>query len=177
MSAPIITYSTTSRHALLIQQLTRSYLNNYEKENENTSREIFSSTIALVHAGTKKFPPAIKLLDANDFDIYPDLDLEYVEPDVFIFHYNPYVQNKKQTRTLGQPDLIIEIWSDNNTEADRDLKKFLYSSSPITETWYIEQSSNVIEAYLGEKRLPDLNMEEILITQSNIKIDLQRLSL
>jgi Uma2 family endonuclease len=94
-----------------------------------------------------------------------------------IFKSNLYVENKRQTRTAGQPDLIVEVWSDGNQESERDFKKYLYSTSPLTEHWYIEQHSNEVECYIGKNRIGGQSLKEILVTRSGLKFDLRYLSI
>jgi Uma2 family endonuclease len=94
-----------------------------------------------------------------------------------IFKDNPYLTNKKQTRTAGQPDLMIEVWSESNTEEDIVFLKHLYSTSPITEHWYIEQDSNKVERYIGKEQLPNQYLTNVLVTQKGLEFDLRYLAI
>ena len=71
----------------------------------------------------------------------------------------------------------MEIWSENNFDIARNFKKLLYSTSDITEHWYIEQDSNIVECWYGKNRLSDKNLKDILINQDNIEFDLRYLAL
>jgi Uma2 family endonuclease len=104
-------------------------------------------------------------------------DLYFVQPDLMVFDLLPYAENKRQTKTAGQPDLVIEVWSDGNTKIDRDFKKHLYSTSAQTEQWYIEQDSNNVECYLGKERLPPQSLKKILRSANGIEFDLRYLAL
>ena len=103
--------------------------------------------------------------------------LEKVQPDLAFFDKNKYVINKRETKVAGRPDLIVEVWSDGNTEAHKDYKKYLYSTSPITEHWYIEQDSNKVKCYMGNEQLPDQYLTNILKTQNGIEFDLRYLAI
>jgi Uma2 family endonuclease len=103
--------------------------------------------------------------------------LRCVQPDFFLFHKNPYIINKRDIRTAGQPDLIVEVWGEEDTKNNRDFKKYLYSASDITEHWYIEQDSNTIKCYLGRNELPDQSLMNILKTQNGLEFDLRYLAI
>ena len=94
-----------------------------------------------------------------------------------MFKNNPYLENRRETRTAGFPDLIIEVWSDGNSAFERARKHSLYSSSPVTEHWYIDQDKNTIECFFGATKLPEQNLKNLLITQGNIMFDLRYLAL
>jgi len=137
----------------------------------------------LVFYGTKKSSAGFELIDVtsikdNDIERFLDniTELEYVSPDFMLFRENPYLRNKKETRTAGQPDLIVEIWSESNTANDRAFLQNLYATSGITEHWYIEQDSNKVECYMGTKQLPDQYLTDVLVTQKGLEFDLRYLA-
>ena len=70
---------------------------------------------------------------------------------------------------MGKPD--------GNTSDDRDFLKFLYSTSDITEHWYIEQDSNTVECYLGKEKLDDQYLTNLLVTQKGFEFDLRYLAI
>jgi Uma2 family endonuclease len=94
-----------------------------------------------------------------------------------LFKDNPYLKNNKGLRTAGQPDLIIEVWSEGNTDRDKNFKKDLYSSSPITEHWYIEQDSNDVTCYFGTDRIKNQHLSDILVTRGGLQFDLRYLTI
>jgi hypothetical protein len=174
---------TTKRHNNIITSLLIKLGNLIEKKEVTVLHE----ECPLVFFGTRKEPMGMKLVDVNKMkedskDIDEFLDsvielLESVQPDFMLFQDNPYLENKYDTRTAGQPDLIIEIWSKSNTAEDRKIKKNLYSTSDITEHWYIEQDSNKVECYFGNEQLPDQYLTNVLITKKGIEFDLRYLAI
>ncbi|MCL2016825.1 MAG: Uma2 family endonuclease [Defluviitaleaceae bacterium] len=107
-------------------------------------------------------------------DIY---QLRSVQPDLTVFHKQPYIENFNQTKTAGRPDLVVEIWSDGNSETVRAEKFSLYSSSPVTEHWYIDQQDNEVKRFLGETELPSVFLGEIATTNGGVTVDLTDLAL
>ncbi|MCL2096555.1 MAG: Uma2 family endonuclease [Oscillospiraceae bacterium] len=142
----------------------------------------FQEQCPLVYYGDRGVSAGFKLVDVTavvNIESFLDniTELQHVKPDFMIFKENPYLTNKKQTRTAGRPDLIIEVWSESNTDEDIIFLKHLYSTSPITEHWYIEQDSNRIECYIGKKRLAEQYLTNVLKTQKGLEFDLRYLSL
>jgi hypothetical protein len=171
--------STTSRHNKITNTLISSVIDLLRKKEVHA----LSEECSLVYWGENAEPATVSLVDVgeiNDITRFTEStidDLYYVQPDIMIFKSNPYVENKRQTRTAGQPDLIVEVWSDGNQESERGFKKYLYSTSGVTEHWYIEQHSNEVECYVGKKRIGSQSLKEILITQNGLKFDLRYLSI
>jgi len=173
--------STTRRHGDLIGQIYADVVNKYKeflKKREINPRQEQSQ---LVHYGEKKeMPQLVDITKIKDKDYFVSgliNDLNYVQPDFMLFKDNPYWENQRQTRTAGLPDLIVEVWSEGNPQENRDFKFKLYSSSDITEHWYIEQDCNIIKCYQGGARLPDQNLHEVLRTQRGVEFDLRYLAL
>ena len=170
--------STTKRHNKITMTFSGTILDLLRKNEVDALQE----ECALVYWGTKKLPDGFKLVDANDIEDkkhFTDIiinELDYVRPDFVLFKNNPYVENKKQTRTAGQPDLIVEVWSDSNSKNDRAFLQNLYATSDITEHWYIEQDSNEVVCYLGKEILPGQSIKNILHTQNGLKFDLRYLA-
>jgi len=77
--------------------------------------------------------------------------LKYIESDVLIFKENVQVRNEQRTRIAGCPDLVIEVWSNDNDGLHRQKKFDIYSSSTLTEHWYVEQHSDIVRCFLGSK--------------------------
>lgn len=178
----IYSMATTRRHNKITSTITGEIFSRYRDLVEKGFLLPSSEEVALVHHGSMK-ESFLQLVDINAikdrnyFVEHTINDLEYVQPDFFMFKDNPYLENKRETRTAGFPDLIIEVWSEGNFAYERSQKLSLYSSSPITEHWYIDQDKNTVECHLGNTRLPDQNLKEILITRDNIMLDLRYLAL
>jgi len=171
--------STTKRHNKLVTTLMNRIFSLAEKNEVNA----LSEQCPLVYWGTKRIPDGFKLVDINSIEnvkrfteetIY---ELDYVQPDFMLFKNNPYLENKNQTRTAGQPDLIVEVWSESNLKNDRAFLQNLYATSDITEHWYIEQDSNKVECYMGSEQLKDQCLTNILKTQKGIEFDLRYLAI
>ncbi|MCL2814120.1 MAG: Uma2 family endonuclease [Oscillospiraceae bacterium] len=140
------------------------------------------SDCSLVYWGKRTNLDTVKLVEINKLtdeeyfrneDIY---NLRCVEPDFMLFEKNKYIETKHQTRLAGFPDLVIEVWSEGNTDDDKIFKKFLYSTSDKVEHWYIMQRDNNIECYLGQNPLPPQSLTDILQTQNGIEIDLRHMA-
>jgi len=169
---------TTHRHNGLVSTLMNRIFNRIE------SGELlaFQEQCPLVYFGTKELPAGFKLIDVKSItDVHRFLDnitdLEYVKPDFMLFKNNAYLRNKKQTRTAGQPDFIVEVWSESNTDDDRAFLQNLYATSPITEHWYIEQDSNHVQCYVGKERISNQNLTDVLVTQKGLEFDLRYLAI
>ena len=170
--------STTKRHNNIISFLIGKVLHLIEKKEIHAWHE----ECALVHYGSKK-SLGFELVDVKSIDNVEHfledviIELDYVNPDFVLFAKNPYIENKKRTRTAGQPDLIVEVWSESNTKNDRAFIQNLYGTSPVTEHWYIEQDSNTVQCYIGEKKLSDQYLTNVLVTINGIEFDLRYLAI
>ena len=103
--------------------------------------------------------------------------LGYIQPDFLFFKENSFVQSHNTLKTAGVPDLVVEVWSDTNEDIERDFKFRIYSSSEKCEHWYLEQDSNMVQCYLGDKELEVQNLNNVLETTKGIKFDLRHLAL
>lgn len=101
--------------------------------------------------------------------------LSYWQPDLFIFQHNSYIEDANLYKIAGCPDLIVEVWSDGNSEEDRQIKQKTYTSSPKTESWYIVPTSLKIKRFVGTTQLEDLDMSRLLVTQTGLQIDLSQI--
>ena len=172
--------STTRRHNKILNEFVLRRENSDKAENI----DIFTSDCALAHWGSKKIlNDNCQLVDINKID---DLDyfrkrtlnqLEYVQPDFMLFEKNKQITNEFETITAGFPDLVIEIWSDSNSEAEKEFKFNLYASGLTCEHWYITQDSNRVECFLGQNQLKEQNLTNILTTNDGIKFDLHRIAI
>ena len=171
--------ATTTRHNRLINTFIGDVITLSRK------KEIYAlqSDCALAYWGQQKEPQLAELIDISkisDVEKFLNLEieyLEYVQPDFMFFKNNLFLENNKKLRIAGQPDLIVEIWSDGNTQNEKNFKMLLYKTSLITEHWYVEQNSNIVECYIGEEKIADKSLKDILRTQSGIEFDLRYLAL
>ena len=169
---------TTTRHSNLVSTIYGRLLALLEKKEVYVLQEVCD----LVYWGTKNESNGFRLVDVaeiQDTDHFKEItinELEVVRPDFVLFKSNPFMTNRRQTKTAGQPDLIVEVWSESNTKFDKDFKMNLYATSVITEHWYIEQDSNNVQCYMGKEQLPDQYLTNVLITKRGIKFDLRYLA-
>ena len=169
---------TTVRH----NEITGAFVAEVHPLRKKKEVHVLSEKCSLVHWGDKSTGTDLRLIDISEIEDIEDFkesimgELEYVEPDFMLFKNNPRVENKNQTRTAGQPDFIIEIWSKRNTKRDRMLLQKLYATSNVTEHWYISQTSNKVECYLGGNKIKDQYLTGILKTQSGLEFDLRYLA-
>ena len=103
--------------------------------------------------------------------------LDYVMPDFLYFRANPYLQNASKSKTVGVPDLVVEVWSESNSQDEINFKRKLYSTSEKCEFWEIGQNSNIVQAKLGNSVLWSKSMEQILCTKDGLQFDLRHLAL
>ncbi|MCL2055556.1 MAG: Uma2 family endonuclease [Oscillospiraceae bacterium] len=170
--------STTIRH----NKITSSLFGNIFELVKKNKVLALQEECALVHWGLKRKADISKLVNIEALDdaamFIKDVidDLDYVMPDFLVFKDNKYLCNERETRIAGLPDLIIEVWSKSNAEDERNFKFDLYSGSPSTEHWYIEQDSNKVACYFGSEKLEEQSLSSVLLTRSGLKFDLRYLS-
>ena len=143
----------------------------------------FQEECALVHWGSQSKMDYKSLVNINELDDKEHFkkitinELDYIQPDFVLFKNNIYLTNERQTRTAGQPDLIVEVWSENNSKQEKDFKFNLYSSSQVTEHWYIEQDSNEVICYYGGNKIENQSLTDMLETRGGLKFDLRFLAI
>ena len=170
--------STTARHNKITSTLISSVIELLRKKEAHA----LSEECSLVYWGRNTEPSTVSLVNINEIDDVMKFknnimdDLYYVQPDIMIFKKNPYIENNRQTRTAGQPDLIVEVWSENNLQSEKEFKRYLYSTSDITEHWYIEQDSNEVICFFGRERTENQSLTDILKTRSGLTFDLRYLA-
>ena len=170
--------STTVRHNKIVTTLMNRIFNRVESGEIHALQEECS----LAYWGKNTEPTSVSLVavkEIEDLQRFKEItieDLYYVQPDMMVFKSNPYIENNRKTKTAGQPDLIIEVWSEGNSKQERDFKKYLYSTSDITEHWYIEQDSNEVDCYWGVNRLKNQSLADILHTRGGLEFDLRYLA-
>ena len=179
----IYNMATTLRHNDLIADFRSEIYYQHREEVRSKNLKLADEEIALVYEGNleEEWARLIDVESIQNMDMFKksaiDL-LRYVQPDFFLFtSKNPYVINNNETRVAGRPDLVVEVWSEGNFDDERRRKFLLYSSSPITEHWYMEQNSNLVVCYLGQNRVSDQNLSDVLKTQFGFEIDLRHLVL
>ena len=171
--------STKIRHNRIVTFLIGELINLIKEKKVNVLHEECS----LVYWGKKSEPTSLSLVniskieDINEFKEEIMDDLYFVQPDFMMFKDNPYLENTRQTRTAGCPDLIVEIWSKGNTRDDRTFLQNLYATSDITEHWYIEQDSNEVVCYFGNNKIESQYLTGILVTQDGLEFDLRYLAI
>ena len=171
--------SSTARHNRIATTLISSVIDLLRKKEAHA----LSEECSLVYWGKKTEPTSLSLVnikEIEDMQKFKEIiieDLYYVQPDLMLFKNNPYVENKRQTKTAGQPDLIVEVWSESNSKNDRTFLQNLYATSDITEHWYIEQDSNEVICYFGKNGLENQFLSDVLVTRDGLKFDLRYLAI
>ena len=171
--------ATTWRHNEFVVHLGFAFMSAMKGKKARFATE----EVALVYEGNLG-EECCRLVDISlikDKEYFAESTIEYfrfVQPDLFIFnHDNLYITNKRELRVAGRPNIIVEVWSDGNLKYERQYKQELYSTSPITEHWYIEQDNNTVVCYKGKERLPNQNIMNNLKTYDNIIINISHLAL
>ena len=171
--------STKLRHNEIITALIIKIANLIERQ----AVRVFHEEGSLVYHGKRQEAQFISLVHIEkleDIDFFKNNvmnELYFVQPDFVLFKQNDYIENTNRTRLAGCPDLVIEIWSDGNTNDEKAFKKFLYSTSDKTEHWYIEQDSNEVQCFLGQNSLPAQSLLNVLRTTNGIEFDLRRMAI
>ena len=174
----LLEMSTTGRHNLLTSSLFSRIFDLVVEKKVLARQEQYS----IVYYGKKSMPNDVSLVRVEDIEdveyflnntIY---ELNYIQPDFVLFKDNLYLTDKKDLKTAGQPDLVVEVWSGGNTPADRAFLQKLYSSSNTTEFWQLEQDSNMVKCSMGAAGLPEQSLKNILRTQKGLEFDLRYLA-
>ena len=170
--------STSLRH----NEISSTFMGDVLNIRRSNAAKAYQEEVALIYSGSPKDMDFIKLINVESITDIKDFinkmdEYHYVQPDFFIFKNNKQLENKKRTRVAGCPDLIVEIWSANNDEEEKSFKKLLYSSSPKTEHWYIEQDSNEVICYLGSDRLENQSLLDVLVSRGGLEFDLRYLAI
>jgi len=101
--------------------------------------------------------------------------LKYTYPDFMIFTTNSLIINYEDTRYAGIPDLIIEVWSKNNSAKEKEQKRSLYRTSK-SEFWEFEQNSPKIICWDKGGNMYEQFMDKPLIAPWGEEFDLIELS-
>jgi len=161
---------TTTRHSKLVA----AFSGEMRPLVKSGTLECYVDTVSLVYNEN------YQLINANNISRQDEeilsrtlTKMKYIEPDILIFKDNVQVRNEQRTRIAGSPDLVIEIWSNDNDSLHRQKKFDIYSSSELTEHWYVEQHSDIIKCFRGNTQLPDQHMKNILTSQCGLEFDLR----
>ena len=116
------------------------------------------------------------MIENKEVYIYEYINkLDFVQPDFLFFAKNPFLQNESTSKTIGIPDLVVEIWSESNSVAERDFKKRLYATSDKCEFWEIVQETGKVSAYCGKKFSWEDSLVNVLYTKNGLTFDLRHL--
>ena len=171
-----IFYVNTDRHI----QLVSSFFGNLFPLIQRKEVKSFQENAALVYFGKfgegyEKLVVLDELDDVVEFRTNTIYELSYVQPDFFLFQVNTFLQDERTLRVAGVPDLVVEVWSNSNSEAEKTSKFRLYSSSYQCEHWYLDQNSNDVECYIGTEMLGTQTIEKTLTTKRGLQFDLSHL--
>ena len=120
----------------------------------------------------------VSILDDKDYFALSTIEqLAFIQPDFMLFQNNEYLHNRTTSRIAGVPDIVVEVWSDTNIPAEREMKFRIYSSHPMCEHWYIEQYSNEVECWLGTNPLARQDIRNVLKTTHDLEFDLRYLAI
>ena len=101
--------------------------------------------------------------------------MKYIYPDFMIFKDNPIIINRSETRYAGIPDLIIEVWSDIDSEDQKKYKRNLYCTQK-SEYWEIEEYSPKIVCWNKDGTKYEQFMDKPLLLPWGEELDLSELS-
>ena len=171
---------TTTRHADLVSEIMYQIKYKFYEFFKQGKFRPLQEQLSLAYLGDYKDLSSVSLIDVTDESVANDIKinlLNCVQPDFFYYMNNKFITNTEETRYIGTPDLIVEVWSSANSRAHMLFKETLYSTSKNTEHWYIQQDSNLVDCRFGTHLLDKQNLAEPLITQSGITLDLTHLAL
>jgi len=133
---------STQRHSEILSYIDSKFVMRNVRRELRAIRE----QVALVYNHGK----LIDLASLDRFQVQKVEDsinfFKIVYPDYYVFKDNPYLTNLKKTRFVGIPDLIIEVWSEDNTEKEKEAKRHLFQTGK-SEFWELEQDSMMIRCW------------------------------
>ena len=170
--AQILTMGTTVRHMEILDAFTEF---GSKKKRQNPQIITGREQIALV----ENYDKLIDVSELTELDIQTVIKnigkLKYTYPDFMIFNSNPVIISKNETRYAGIPDLIVEVWSKTNQEAERIQKRNLYRTNN-SELWEIDQDSPVITCWNKKGEMYQQYMNKTVTTPWGEEIDLTELA-
>ena len=101
--------------------------------------------------------------------------MRYTYPDFMIFKNNPVIINNQETRYAGIPDLIIEVWSQKNSESEKEQKRKLYRTKK-SEFWEFNQDSPKVLCWAQDGTKYEQFMDKPMRTPWSEEFDLTSLS-
>lgn len=174
---PMILAPTTDRHAEILSEISFAFRPMARKGLIWESREQIGLVVnknELIDLGLLN-GKQLEMLHSN----MNKLKCNY--PDYMVFQEDPNSKskkklfNKKRTRVAGIPDLIIEVWSSQNSALDREEKKKLYAKES-NEFWEIVQDNPTITCWKGLNHVYEQRIEEPVTTPWGEVIDLSYLA-
>ncbi|MCL2016665.1 MAG: Uma2 family endonuclease [Defluviitaleaceae bacterium] len=174
INSKISLFSSLPRHGRLVSGFSGEIDFRYREEIRSFSISKFSEQYALACFSDHRF----SLIAAETFTgtKAEREGLNYVQPDFMLFRNNPFFEIEGELRMIGCPDFIVEVWSKGNDKEHRQFKQSLYSTSDVTEHWYLTQTSNKVERYKGAKKLPNTSLKKIMETECGLTFDLTYLA-
>ena len=173
----ILTFGTTARH----NEILSAFIVNIYDFIKNKKMRAFQEQCSLVYWGERNIIQDVKLVNIDELNNKEEFieyiidNLRFVQPDFIMFDKNQYLTNKVETKFAGLPDLIVEVWSKFNTPEEKEFKFGLYSKSGI-EHWHINQNSNIVDCWIGNRQLTSQSLTDVLKTQNQVKFDIRHLS-
>jgi hypothetical protein len=170
--ADMYAMATSIRH----NKITQGFVGDSFALSKTRKLHTFSEEIALVHYGRVSTGERLELInldEINEAELSEIInDLEYKQPDFMCFASgNRFITNSRETRVAGCPDLIAEVWSDSNSHLYRREKLKLYTSSPITEYWSVDEKANTVECYVSGQKLWESQLNAVLTTRFGVTFD------
>jgi len=173
--------ATSKRHNRLVGRIYHDILRNFDELVKAEKINPLLEEAALVFWGEKSQEQSLVNIDELDdvgvFVAETINELSYVQPDFLLFKENSYLENVRENRFAGFPDLIVEVWSSGNRADERQLKFELYSTGQNVEHWYLEQNTNIVECYFDRIRLKNQDISDYIATQRGLTFDLRHLAL
>ncbi|MCL1986717.1 MAG: hypothetical protein FWG64_01930, partial [Firmicutes bacterium] len=162
MMVPAYHCPATHRHSEILGFCTSSIIN-YLGKNDNYF--LFRGKTDLVYWNMDEC--FFEMINLDNLEITPQIflddvinTLDFVMPDIMLFHNNECLGAKDHIKVAGFPDLIVEVWQDGNFNDCRNFKRKLYATSPTTEFWQITQNSNIVKCSIGNKKIMDKSLTE-----------------
>ena len=155
---------TTEKHMKILDMLSSIFIKkNYFYGREQIALAINKNKLIDIDSLSKTNFASVKA-HINRFKV--------VYPDFMIFEKNSYIINEKRTRVVGIPNLIIEVWSDSNSDEEKEEKRKLYKTGR-SEFWEIRQDSIWIDCHSADGKLYKQSIEHMLLTPWKDRIDLK----
>jgi Uma2 family endonuclease len=85
-------------------------------------------------------------------------------PDVSFIGWHRFPKHRLSRRPVPAlvPDLVVEVLSETNTQAEMDRKLKQYFESGVTLVWYIDSATRSARVYAGQTDVTDLDQDGVL---------------